>query len=159
MLLLLFAFLAGCGYVVGFRSEETKTLSVSVFSNDTFKPGLEVLARDILLQKLTEIKAPLVRDPQGADRVLKGTVIRYSKDAVAFDAEEVSRQYRLSISVTFVLAERGTQKVSWEETANAASYYYTGPNVATTEISEYGAGVRALEEISQFMANRLLEGF
>ena len=158
-LLLLLAFLAGCGYVVGFKSEETKTLGLPGFSNHTFKPGLEVLARDLLQEKLTKMKVPLVRDPQGADRVLKGTVTSYSKDAAAFDAEQVSRQYRLTISVDFVLTDKGSERTSWEETVSGTSYYYTGPDVATTEISEYEASVRALEEVSQFLANRLLEGF
>jgi len=157
-IILSFLFLSGCGYAFHPKTGGAKKVAVSTFANGTFKPGLEALARDSLLQRLAERKVPVV-DPSEADSTLQGTMTRYATDAVAYDIRDISREYRLTITMTAVLKERTSQKTLWEETLSASSYYYTGDNVAATEIAEHDGAIRALEELSQMLASRLMEDF
>ncbi len=150
--------LCGCGYAFRPKTDGAKKVAVSIFVNGTFKPGLETLARDSLLQRLAERKVPVV-DPAEADSTLQGTMSRYSIDAVAYDSRDISREYRLTITMTAVLKEKASQKTLWEETLRASSYYYTGDNVAATEIAEHDGAIRVLEELSQMLASRLMEDF
>ncbi|MDH7499345.1 MAG: LptE family protein [candidate division NC10 bacterium] len=145
----------GCGYHFGPAS---RTMKISTFSNGTFKPGLEILARDLIVQRLREGKVPLV-ESQGADLILKGTIVGYSAESVAFDVRDISRQYRLTISLSVSLREGAKEKAIWEEVLTASSYYYTGPNVAATEISERKASTQALEELARMVTSRLIEVF
>lgn len=147
--------LLGCGYTFGPKS---RAMGISTFSNGTFKPGLEILARDLILQRLTEQRVSLV-DSQGANLILRGTILRYSTEPVAFDVEDISRQYRLTISLGVSLRERAKEKAMWEEILTASSYYYTGPNVAATEISESKASTQILQELARMVASRLAEVF
>jgi len=98
-------------------------------------------------------------DEKGADLILKGTIVGYSIEPVAFDVRDISRQYRLTISIYISLRERGSKKALWEEILSASSYYYTGPNVAATEIAQNGASRRTIEELAQMVASRLTEVF
>lgn len=60
--------------------------------------------------------------------------------------------------MSFIVKEEKDQRNLWEETLNVSSNYYTGPDVASTATSETQASIKALEEISQWVAVRLLEG-
>ena len=55
------------------------------------------------------------------------------------------------------MKERQSEKTLWEETLTASSYYYTGSNVAGTEIAENHGSTRILEELAQMLVSRLLE--
>jgi hypothetical protein len=145
--------LFGCGYAFGPRSA---AIGISPFSNETFKPGIEILARDLILQRLAEGNASVVEEKR-AELILKGAVVRYSIDPVAFDFRDISRQYRVTISINFSVAEKAGGKASWEETLSASSYYYTGPDVAATEIAENRASNQALQELAKMVAVRLRE--
>ena len=155
---LLFLLLSGCGYAFHPKTEGAKKVAVSTFVNRTFKAGLEALARDSLLQRLAERKVPVV-DSSEADWTLEGTVTRYTIEAVAYDNRDISREYHLTITITAALKERVSQKTLWEDALSASSYYYTGANVAATKIAEQDGAIRALEELSQMLASRLMEDF
>jgi hypothetical protein len=157
--ILMMCFLWGCGYTLGPPSGHAEKVALYAFSNETFKPGLEVSARDVLLQRLAAQRVPLATDSQGAAWTLKGTITRYSTEAVAFDARDISRQYRLVITINFVFQEKEGQRTLWEESLTASSYYYTGSDVAATEIAENHACIRAIEELSQMVATRMMEVF
>lgn len=158
VIILLLILLSGCGYALRPKTEGAKKVAVSTFANGTFKPGLETIARDLLLQRLAQRKVPIVA-PSEADWTLQGTITRYSADGVAYDDRDISREYRLTITISAVLKERVSQKTLWEDALSAFSYYYTGPNVAATEIAEHDGATRALEELSQMLASRLMEDF
>lgn len=145
----------GCGYAFGPRST---AISISPFSNETYKPGLEILARDLILQRLVERNTSVV-DERRAELILKATVVRYSIDPVAFDFRDISRQYRVTISINFSVREKAGGRASWEEILSASSYYYTGPDVASTEIAENNASNQALQELAKTVAVRLTEVF
>jgi outer membrane lipopolysaccharide assembly protein LptE/RlpB len=158
VLILLCLLLSGCGYAFRPKTEGMQKVEVLTFANETFKSGLEVAARDLLLQRLARRKFP-VATASDADCTLKGTITRYSTDPVAFDTGDISRQYRLTISINAALKDRRSGKTVWEETLSAIAYYYTGPNVAATEIAERHGSARALDELSDMLSSRLTEDF
>jgi len=157
-IILLFLLLSGCGYAFRPKTEGAKRVAVATFANETFKPGLETLARDLLLQRLAERKIPAAEAPE-ADWTLEGTITRYSIEPVAFDSQNISREYRLTITIRALLKERVGQKILWEEALSASSYYYTGSNVAATQIAAYDGAFRALKELSGRLTSRLMEDF
>jgi hypothetical protein len=61
--------------------------------------------------------------------------------------------------MTAVLKERASQKTLWEEDLSASTYYYTGINVAATEIAQTDGTFRALTELSERLTSRLMEDF
>jgi hypothetical protein len=156
VLFVLCILLCGCGYSFRHEAGGAKRIEVATFTNGTYKPGLEVLARDLLLQRLAERKMLVTSGPE-ADWILKAAITRYSSDPVAFDVRDISRQYRLTISMEAALKERQSEKTLWEETLTASAYYYTGSNVAGTEIAENHGSTRILEELSRMLVSRLLE--
>jgi outer membrane lipopolysaccharide assembly protein LptE/RlpB len=157
-IILLLLLLSGCGYAFRPQTEGAKRVEVATFANETFKPGLEAMARDLLLQRLAERKIPVAEPPE-ADWTLEGTITGYSISPVAFDSRNISREYRLSIAIKALLKERVSQKVLWEDTLSAVSYYYTGSNVAATQIAAYDGAFRALKELSGRLTSRLMEDF
>jgi outer membrane lipopolysaccharide assembly protein LptE/RlpB len=145
--------LAGCGY--SFQSQP-RLVAVPTFSNKTFRPGLEIRARDLVLQRLSERNISVTAEEE-AELTLKGSILAYSIEAVAFDARDISRQYRVNITARFSVQGRKGTEPFWEEVFSASSYYYTGPNVAATEMAEKRASDQAMEEISRSVVLRLME--
>lgn len=131
-------------------------MAVLPFSNKTFKPGLEIRARDLVLRELSERDISLIAEKE-AELTLKGCILDYSIEPVAFDARDISRQYRLNLTVCFSLEEKGNPDTIWEETFGASSYYFTGPNVVATEMAERKACDEVLQEISRFVAVRVAQ--
>lgn len=79
-LLVLTAFLAGCGYSTGFQlAPEYGAVGIEVFANDSFEPDLE---RDLHLQLTRSarnlLSAP-VRSPGNADLVIRGRILSFGR--------------------------------------------------------------------------------
>jgi len=92
-LLAVFA-LAGCGYTAGGVWEESRTVAVPVFENDTFEAGLGPELTDAVIKELNARTPWAVTRAGGAGTTLSGTIT------------EVRRQNLTTGSTTGLVAEQ-----------------------------------------------------
>jgi outer membrane lipopolysaccharide assembly protein LptE/RlpB len=116
--LLLAALLASCGYHLGGTGTDlppgARTVSVSLFRNNTREAGLEVALRRAIEEEFRR-RGPLdvVSESKG-DLVLSGTIRRFQTTPVAFTGTSEAVQFQGIVQISFRLVERATGKVVYE---------------------------------------------
>jgi hypothetical protein len=107
--LLLTALAAGCGYRVASQGtrlpQNLKVIAVPAFENQTPWMGLEQRLTGAVMQEfIHRTRFEVVGKPEGADAVLRGTVLRAATAPVVFDpdtdrASVVAVEVRLSVEL------------------------------------------------------------
>lgn len=116
--MLLPALLAGCGYHLAGTGTDlpagARTVSVSLFRNNTREAGLELALRRAIEEEFRR-RGPLdvVSESKG-DLVVSGTIRRFQTTPVAFTGTSEAVQFQGILQISFRLVERATGKVIYE---------------------------------------------
>lgn len=153
----------GCGYhLSGARIPEgAKTVAVPVFHNQTFEPVLEnAVTAAVKEEFLGNGRLALVNDPDGADLVLKGTIIAYGLTPLSFDRlNSVVLEYRVQIRVQATLENGRDGKVIWEDPSmETEADYLVNPDTAANRVAQDRAISQAAHRLAENIVTRVLEG-
>ena len=161
-LILVLAFLGGCGYhAVAARDPLSGANGVNVvtFANKSYQAGVEAVLSRCLVDELALRTGGKVLSGDQAQLELTGTVLSYTSAAVSYTAQDVIREYRLSIKVESTLRERSTQKVLWKGELTEDQVYPVNVNLALQFNAETAAAEKISRRLSQDIWQKIGERF
>ena len=153
--------LAGCGYrPVGTDAlpPGIRTIAIGPIASDAFRPGLQGTLGEMLNQRLRSDGRLRVVPSTEADAILETTISGYGADGVAWDQNGVAQRFRVQVSAGFRLRARQTNQVLISDGVVGEAYYTAGQGVGPTVAAEEIAARRALREVVDRVASRLIDG-
>jgi outer membrane lipopolysaccharide assembly protein LptE/RlpB len=157
--------LAGCGYHLAGSNRlaaDIRTITVPMFYNETFEPGLENTVTSAVKQEfLTNSRLAVVNDPDQADLVLKGTIVSFGLDPLSFDrTKSVVMEYRVRIRASVLVVNGRTKKVLWKDAAmQSTAEYKVALDTAANRVAQDHAVAEAGKQFAENVVHRVLEGF
>lgn len=153
--------LAGCAY--SFRSpvpEHLSTVYVPTFENETREFQLtQQLTESVINEFLNESRLELVGDEEGADLVVRGTIVDYEEEALSYDpgraADPDVFTRRVILTVDLKLEDRVQERTLWENPSLAEWGEFSEEQ---NEDREAGIG-RAIEKIAEEILRHVVEEF
>jgi hypothetical protein len=147
--------IAGCGYHVmrparGGAGLEGKTLEVSIFANRSFRPNIEAILSDILVDELAKREGARIVE-SGGDLVLSGTVLTYGTSAVSYTATDAVKEYRASVTAEVALRKSDTGQVVWKGALTSTQDFPAQDDLVFQQNSEDAA----IREICRKMAREV----
>lgn len=103
---------AGCGYRVGSVNldDPIKTIYIPGVKNKTTEPAIAARATNKIVTAFQIDGTYTVVNEKDADAILEVTLTSYSRGALRFDKNDVTREYRLTIGADVVLRDARTRK-------------------------------------------------
>ncbi|HYB73258.1 MAG TPA: LPS assembly lipoprotein LptE [Candidatus Sulfotelmatobacter sp.] len=153
--------IAGCGYrPLGTEGLPANVHSVAIgpIANSTFQAGLQGQLGEALHQRLLADGRVRVRPSTEADAVIETIITGYSNEGVGWDANGVARRSRVQVTAGMILRDRQTYRVLISEGMVGEAYYTAGSGVGTTLAAEDGAARRAVRDLADRVAKRIIEG-
>jgi outer membrane lipopolysaccharide assembly protein LptE/RlpB len=153
--------LAGCGYrPVGTDAlpQGIRTIAIGPIASDVFRPGLQGTLGEFLGQRLRSDGRWRVVPSTEADAILEATISGYGQEGVAWDQNGVAQRFRVQVSAGFRLRARQTNQLLLSDGAVGQAYYTAGQGVGPTVTAEEIAARRALRELVDRLASRLIDG-
>ncbi len=155
----------GCGYSVAGHADtlpkDIKTIAIPAFGNATTLYTLaNSLPADITREFISRTHYQIVTNPEAADAVLKGTIIRYSSFGTTLDPTN-GRASSAAIGATIVLSltDRATGKVIYSRTLEEHDHYEVSPDTRTY-FEESGAALsRISRNVARDVVTAILEKF
>lgn len=151
--------LAACGYrpLGADGATAGHRLSVETITNETMRPGIQGVVSTALLRQLRF--RGLLRSPEAgpADLVLSGGVVGYQNDAIAFDAQDIGRRFRVRVIVQAKLEGRPDAKVILNEAVVGEAFYTAGVGAVSARNAEDEAMQFAAQDAASKLVARLLE--
>lgn len=156
--LLCCCFLCGCGYrLAGTKNEASsgagKSIAIPVFGNKSYRPTLETILTESLIQEFALRTGGKVVNEDEADLLLTGTVTAYSATPVSYTAGDTIKEYRADVTVEATILERKDRKVVWKGVLVESQIYPIDADIALQINREQAA----LREISRKLALRLYQ--
>ncbi len=153
------ALLAACGYqpLGATGAAPARRLSVETITNETMRPGIQGIVSAALLRQLRF--RGVLRSPEAGppDLVLSGGVTGYQNDAVAFDAQDIGRRFRVRVIVQATLVGRADGKVVLSEAVVGEAFYTAGVGAVSARNAEDEALQFAAQDAASKLVARLLE--
>ena len=153
--------LGGCGYrPLGTEALPANVRSVAIgpIANSTFRAGLQGLLGESLHQRFLADGRVRVRPSTEADAVIETVINGYVNEGVAWDQNGVARRFRVQVSAGMTLRDRRTLRVLINEGMAGEAYYTTGSGVGTTLSAEDDGARRAVGDLANRVAARIIEG-
>lgn len=105
-------FVFGCaGYHIGpVTKRNFKSIAVPMFRNTTLRPQIEAQISNAIIQRLQQDGSLIVETEPRADVVLKGSIIKYNREAFRSLRSDtgVPREYEITITVRVEAIDRRT---------------------------------------------------
>jgi len=155
------ALLAGCGYrPLGTEALPANVRSVAIgpIANSTFRPGLQGLLGDAVHQRLLADGRVRVRPSPEADAILETVITGYGVEGVAWDVNGVARRFRVQVTAGMTLRDGHTQRLLISDGVAGEAYFTAGTGVGPTLAAEDEAARRALRDLADRVATRIIEG-
>jgi hypothetical protein len=152
---------AGCGYrPLGTEALPANVHSVAIgpIANNTFRAGLQGQVGDSLNQRFRADGRVQVRPSTEADAVIETILTSYVNEGVAWDPNGVARRFRVQVTAGMVLRDRRTYRVLISEGMAGEAYYTAGSGVGSTLAAEDAAALRAVQDLADRVATRVIEG-
>ena len=153
--------LGGCGYrPLGTEAlpANIRTVAIGPIANSTFRPGLQGFLGQYLNQRFQSDGRLRVRPSPEADAVVETIITSFGAEGVAWDRNGVARRFRVQVSAGMSLRDRRTQRVLISDGLVGEAYYTAGEGVGTTLAAEEDAARRALRDLADRVAIRIIEG-
>ncbi len=147
--------LSGCGYHAmnwenGPFAGEGKTVNIPLFVNKTFKPNLEGVLANALIDEFAAKKGLQVETSDG-ELTLSGEVLDYGTSAISYSSADTVREYLASMKISATLRKNSNMKVLWK---GELSWNQSFP--ANTDIAlQQNAEDEAIREICGKLAREL----
>lgn len=113
------ALAAGCGYHLSGHTRAlpgVKTIGIPTFENRTSRPDLEQRVTEHMIDEFTTRgRLRIVPGEEGAEAVLRGTILTYTSNPVAISEAGRATRYEIQITAHVALQEVGTDRTLWED--------------------------------------------
>lgn len=152
---------AGCGYrPLGTEALPPNVRSVAIgpIANGTFRAGLQGFLSEYLHQRFQGDGRVRLRPSTDADAVIETIITSYGNEGVAWDRDGTARRFRVQVSAGITLRDRRNLRVLITEGMAGEAYYTAGAGVGTTLAAEEDATRRALRDLAERVAARIIEG-
>lgn len=155
--------ISGCGYHVmkparGGAGLEGKTLEVTIFDNRSFRPNIEAILSDIIVDELVKREGSQLVE-RGGDIVLSGAIIDYSTSHVSYTAEDEVKEYRAKVTAEVALRNKETGKVIWKGTLTSSQDFPALDDLVFQQNSEDAAIREICRKLAREVYIHLTEDF
>jgi len=151
----------GCGYHIagkgGRMPGEIREVAIPVFVNMTNKPDIESIISSAFAKEF--VTTVDVRDAAGPE--LRGAILSYGLSPVSYTKNDVVQEYRLSVTLSLSLVEKGGGKVLWEDrnVRDYEDFIVSTTDVTATEEAEIAAFRKLSKDVARLVKERMLENF
>jgi hypothetical protein len=163
---ILAAVFASCGYRVAGQTDllppTIHTVAIPAFGNTTARYKItDVMPEAFAREFIAHTRYKVVSDPNKADMVLRGSILRYSYAPTIFDpATQRANVADLFVNLQVSLVERATGKVLFQRPNFSVKESYQISPDATEYFGEDDIAVRrASERVAQEVVTSILENF
>jgi outer membrane lipopolysaccharide assembly protein LptE/RlpB len=157
---------AGCGYHVSGHADmmpkNIRTIAIPAFGNNTARPRLsQVLPEALTREFLSRTRYQVVADPNEADAVLTGSVIRYDAYPVLFDQTTGrASAAQINVRVSVMLRDRATGAILYSRDGVEFHERYEISVDPKRYTEEGGAALdRLSRDVARTVVSAVLENF
>ena len=130
-----------------------KTIAIPLFENQTEEYGIREELTNKLVQAFVQDNTLKVVSERTADAVLRGTILKYQKDAYTFDQSENVKEYIARIYVKITVEDKKHSKNIWEEEN------LQGWGTFPADSSEAYGKSKAIDKLTEDIVNRTVKGW
>ena len=164
---LFFLLLSSCGYrftpVGGVVPEDSRTIAILAFVNDTNEPYVDVEVTKAVVDEFLADGRLKVVSSEAADLVLKGSVTKFDMTPSSYTTDNYVQSYTVGIGVNVTVEDVKTHKIIWQEKGLGSvfvySYQVTLGDITSTKIAKEAALKTGSRDVASTLRSRLLEGF
>jgi len=164
---LFFLLLSSCGYrftpVGGVVPEDSRTIAILAFVNDTNEPYVDVEVTKAVVDEFLADGRLKVVSSEAADLVLKGSVTKFDMTPSSYTTDNYVQSYTVGICVNVTVEDVKTHKIIWQEKGLGSvfvySYQVTLGDITSTKIAKEAALKTGSRDVASTLRSRLLEGF
>ncbi len=155
---------SGCGYALvgkgGSFPQGVATVSVSAFKNRTDHYGLESQIATALVERIQSTGKVKIGSAAAADAHFEGILTGYASDPIAYNAQRVITQRRVTTTAKVEFWVKGETKAFYSEEGitGKADFAVTG-SLARDSASEKEAAAKALADLADKVVSSVVEGF
>ncbi len=163
MLLIICCSLASCGYHTvnwdtGRYRDAGKTVNIPLFANKTFKPNLESVLANELIEEFAKREGLRV-ESSDTDLTLSGEVLTYSTSAASYSAADTVKEYTASMKIVAILRKNSNQEVLWKGELSWDQVFPANTNIALQQNAEDEAIREICRRLSQQVYLKIVEDF
>lgn len=156
--------LAGCGYT--FQGTQralpggATTIAVPILENPTLEPDLAPILTASIRDQFARTQAIRLVRTEDAQSILRGQVVGFSVDTVAFDAQGLALEYRATLTLSLSLTDPAGARIFWADPAvRGTDTYRAASDPLVTESNRREAVRRIAADIGRSVRDRVLAGF
>jgi len=159
---------SGCGYTTkSILPKNIRTIYIAPFKNNInfttgtgrniYLPLLEIDVRNAIIDRFLFDGNLKIARPEVANLILKGELNNYDRSGLRYTDDDDVEEYRVHITVSFVMWDTKRDEISWTESnfAGEATYFVTGPQVSTEE----SAVDKAIVDLARRIVERTIENW
>lgn len=155
---------AGCGYRFQGAARElpggARTLAVPILENPTLEPELGSLLSVALREQFARTVGVRLVPTDEAEAILRGQVVTFETEAVAFDPSGLALEYRASLTLALRLADPSGARIYWADPALVGTDTYRATaDPLVTEANRREAIRRIAADLGRSVRDRVLAGF
>jgi hypothetical protein len=134
------------------------TIAIPILVNETLEYGVEQELADTLVEEFTDDNSLRVVPEDQAESILRGTVVRYERPVVSYDAGGSPREYKVSVAARLSYENAVTKEVIWEGEIEGWSIY-SAAGEGGDVTSEDEAKAIAFEKLAQDVLAKTVQGW
>jgi outer membrane lipopolysaccharide assembly protein LptE/RlpB len=147
---------SGCGYHTISRDSksrfgEGKTVSIPIFANKTYRPNLENILLNNLVDEFARRRGLSIVEKEASDYTLSGEVLTYDKNSVSYTGKDKVKEYEAVMSLSASLRKNSTQRIVWRGKLSWSQDFPASSDIAIQQNSEDAA----IQEICRRLAQQL----
>ncbi len=152
--------LTGCSHYGFSASVKTHISSVAipVLENETVEFAIGQELTDALIEGFSDDSSLRVVGEDEAESILRGTVVRYSRPVLSYDAGGSPREYKVSVVAKLSYEDLTNGTVVWEDEITGWAVY-SASGESGELATEEEAQERALEKLAQDVLSRTVQAW
>ncbi|HEX7125367.1 MAG TPA: LPS assembly lipoprotein LptE [Thermodesulfobacteriota bacterium] len=156
--------LAGCGYTFQGAQKAlpggATTIAIPILANPTLEPELASILTASIRDQFARTQAIRLVRTEAAEAILRGRVVGFSVDTVAFDAQGLALEYRATLTLSLTLTDPDGARIFWADPAvRGTDTYRAASDPLVTEANRREAVRRIAADIGRSVRDRVLAGF
>lgn len=134
------------------------TIAIPILVNETLEYGVEQELTDALVEEFTDDNSLRVVPEDQAESILRGTIVRYERPVVSYDAGGSPQEYKVRVVARLSYVNASTRETIWEDEIEGwAIYSSAGEGGDVT--SEDEAKAVAFEKLAQDVLAKTVQGW
>jgi outer membrane lipopolysaccharide assembly protein LptE/RlpB len=156
--------LAGCGYRFAGGGDSIdpalRTVFVETFVNRTSEANIENILRSAFISQFTQgSRFKLSRSREEADAIFRGTVLSLQASTLAYKANDLAAEERMTVTLEISLEERESGRVIWSDGAFTATGDYAVPTLGAKEAGRKNALAKLGSDTAERAYRLMMSGF